>query len=421
MFHAAIDAPKSDAATVCSGSVLEDIEVESHVSGEGSQNNVRDTLSSAASNKSHPSPPSSVKMAPLRRSNSAEGNRLVDFADRSQIALASVIPQHRRSEFDGAAAHKASSTAESMSTTNSQTGIMDDDRDMASMHNSTGMGPPLSRSLLLQQQNAGSHSRPGSVKSFESNTGSDVVAHVGSDCGGSLTDAQSLLSQEDALMAGASESGELAAMAKVAIASDDGDVISKHDEESKPHPLLLSQPENSNGRTSPGGTIYRGRGVRRYKGRFMHLPLKRFHQNGVHLSSVGETGQDVGHPVADYDDRWQDRGYSAVEDDYQRESHNYYGSARRPPSVRSRSRSRSRSPSPGAAAGSSGRNNDKRGYPQTNSAGMGSYRASKAGRGYDIRPLGGRNGLKDDRIVSSSSSEKPTATRSDPRDEDDDL
>ena len=51
---------------------------------------------------------------------------------------------------------------------------------------------------------------------------------------------------------------------------------------------------------------------------------------------------------------------------------------------------------------------------------MGGYRASKAGRGYDIRPLNGRNGFKDDRIVSSSSSEKPAA-RQDPPNEDDDL
>ena len=48
-------------------------------------------------------------------------------------------------------------------TTTSQTGIMEDDADMASMHNSTGrasaamgpMGPPLSRTWLLQQQQSG--------------------------------------------------------------------------------------------------------------------------------------------------------------------------------------------------------------------------------------------------------------------------
>jgi hypothetical protein len=38
-----------------------------------------------------------------------------------------------------------------------------------------------------------------------------------------------------------------------------------------------------NGRQSPGGTIYIGRGRRRYQGRYMRLPLKRFRRNGVHL------------------------------------------------------------------------------------------------------------------------------------------
>ena len=30
------------------------------------------------------------------------------------------------------------------------------------------------------------------------------------------------------------------------------------------------------GRTSPGGTFYKGRGVRKYQGRYMKLPMKRF-------------------------------------------------------------------------------------------------------------------------------------------------
>jgi hypothetical protein len=44
----------------------------------------------------------------------------------------------------------------------------------------------------------------------------------------------------------------------------------------------VSQSVNgSSGRVSPGGTIYKGRGTRRYQGRYMHLPLKRFHQNST--------------------------------------------------------------------------------------------------------------------------------------------
>jgi hypothetical protein len=407
MYQASVDAPKSDAATVCSGSVLEDIEVESHVSEE---------TDPRGSSKYHPSPPSSVKMASLpglRRSNSDEGNRLVDFADRSQEALAAVFPQNGRH-----GSHAASSTVESMSTGTgtSGTGILDDDADMASIHNSTsrimaGMGPPLSRSWLLQHHGT-SPSRPGSVKSFESNTGSDVVAHVGSDCGGSLTDAQSVLSQEDALMAAASESGDAAAVSEAAgcdVDGGEGDAINNTDVDSiqRPHPLLCSQPDNMNGRISPGGTIYRGRGVRRYKGRFMHLPLKRFHHNGVHLSSVGEHGSDdndVGHAVAGYDDRWQDRGYSALEDDYQRGDHNYYGHARRRNHSRSRSRSRSRSPSPRACAGSDRKN----GYHQASDSRHGRYNL-KAGRGYTIEPLpNGRNGIIQPKQAPPPSSSSPT-------------
>ncbi|KAG7359564.1 hypothetical protein IV203_034662 [Nitzschia inconspicua] len=390
MYQASVDAPKSDAATVCSGSVLEDIEVESHVSGE---------TEPAGSSKYHPSPPSSVKMAHLsglRRSNSAEGNRLVDFADRSQEALASVFPQQHYRQ----GSQVASSTVESMSTGTSVTGTMDDDTDMASIHNSTGrvlagMGPPLSRSWLLQQHGL-SYSRPGSVKSFESNTGSDVVAHVGSDCGGSLTDAQSVLSQEDALMAAASESGDVLASSDAAKAETDGicETTIKTDEENAqmPHPLLCNQSNNKNGRISPGGTIYRGRGVRRYKGRFMHLPLKRFHHNGVHLSLVGERGDgdanDVGHTGKDYDDRWRDRGYSALEDEYQRGDHNYYGQTRRR-TCRSRSRSRSRSTSPPTC------NSEERksGYHRQ-TVGRNDRYNPQAGRGYAIDPLpNGRNGF----------------------------
>ena len=44
----------------------------------------------------------------------------------------------------------------------------------------------------------------------------------------------------------------------------------------------------NNGRMSPGGTVYKGRGVRRYQGRYMNLPLKRFHHNNnfLHLSNT---------------------------------------------------------------------------------------------------------------------------------------
>ena len=258
IYHSSVNAPKSDAATVCSGSVVEDIEVESIVSVEAGHQQIQ---------TKHVSPPSSVKMAVgLRRTNSA-GNRLVDFADRSHELLSAVIPQQRirNGSFDGMGEEDGARLATA----------------------ANGMGPPLSRALLLQ---GASSSRAESVKSFESNAASDLVAHVDTDdCGGSLvesiTDVHSVLSQEEGSLSvpqegayGPSSDAKAAAMLPA----------ESEDHSDRPHPLLSSQSDPQNGRTSPGGTIYRGRGVRRYQGRYMNLPLKRFHQDGVHLPSVDE-------------------------------------------------------------------------------------------------------------------------------------
>eukprot|EP00549_Striatella_unipunctata_P025809 CAMPEP_0118719958 /NCGR_PEP_ID=MMETSP0800-20121206/29824_1 /TAXON_ID=210618 ORGANISM="Striatella unipunctata, Strain CCMP2910" /NCGR_SAMPLE_ID=MMETSP0800 /ASSEMBLY_ACC=CAM_ASM_000638 /LENGTH=234 /DNA_ID=CAMNT_0006627505 /DNA_START=208 /DNA_END=913 /DNA_ORIENTATION=- len=48
----------------------------------------------------------------------------------------------------------------------------------------------------------------------------------------------------------------------------------------------LKDQSSAHGRTSPGGTVYKGRGVRRYQGRYMHLPLIRFEQGGVSTEDV---------------------------------------------------------------------------------------------------------------------------------------
>jgi hypothetical protein len=318
MYHAASDAAKSDVATVCSGSVVEDIEEESILSCEmgGQQRDMNP----------HSSPPSSVKMAfdgGMRRSNSA-GNRLVDFADRSQEIPAAVIPQQ------GAGFHAL------------PTMLTDED---ITVHDND-MGPPLSRTLLLQRACS---SQAGS---FESNAGSDVIAHVDTDdCGGSLiesiTDAHSIHSQEEASM----------------INPNAGEVASKPaanppaDTTPPPHPLLCSASDStSNGRTSPGGTIYKGRGVRRYQGRFMHLPLKRFHQNGVHLRPVDEhvDGEGFDHYPAHYGNhaQWEDRYDAAPADTWERDrvgnerTRGNSPRARRNCFAHKRSRSRSRSRSP---------------------------------------------------------------------------
>lgn len=55
--------------------------------------------------------------------------------------------------------------------------------------------------------------------------------------------------------------------------------------------LGMIVPALNSGRLSPGGTIYKGRGERRYKGRYMHLPLKRFHHQLHDSTSTIHSGE----------------------------------------------------------------------------------------------------------------------------------
>jgi hypothetical protein len=360
LYQSSADAPKSDTATVCSSSMLEDIEdVGSHYDGECSQ------TSSSKQHDHQYAPPSG-----LRRSNSKEGNTLVDFAERSQA----VFPKQSKSSGPG---HAAGISQEASLPNNDE-----DAPGGNGMQHRKGMGPPLSRHWLLQHH-GNSPFGTGSVKSGGSNTGSDVFVNVGSDCGGSLTDMQSVLSQEDAALlttANFENSGETPSItASVALAAkmDALDTSSnasittatEEEDEKKPHPLMCDQSgSKTSGRISPGGTIYRGRGVRRYKGRFYALPLKRFHQDGVHLHSDSEpegsiTGNDNLHQFhnqerqrhEDGDNyRWEDRDGGNFRNDYQRggDNHNYddHSSSRHKRDYnrdRNRSRSRSRSPHTG--------------------------------------------------------------------------
>lgn len=250
--YAASEAAKSDIATVCSGSVTEDIEVASVLSAEYNVAQIPNNLL--------PSPPSSER-------STFTGNRRTSSGGRVEFAA---LPLHSAAQplgyFPG-------------NTYARQSGLAQD----AVVYD---MGPPLSRALLLGQSHA-SGSRPGSVRSFGSTAGasSDVVAHVDTDdCGGSFTDGHSTHSQEDntsGLKVGDDDKDDGAP--KGQLKDDDGSG------EQAPHPLLNcdSSQVPANGRVSPGGTIYKGRGVRRYQGRYMNLPLKRFHQNGVNLSENG--------------------------------------------------------------------------------------------------------------------------------------
>jgi len=93
---------------------------------------------------------------------------------------------------------------------------------------------------------------------------------------------------------------------------------------------------NGSGRRSPGGTVYKGRGIRRYQGRYMHLPLKRFHQN-----STGNGLQEDFHTFLN-----NDHGDPPAMHFYEENAFGHQSPASGRLRSGSWSRSRSRSPSP---------------------------------------------------------------------------
>ena len=255
------EAAKSDIATVCSGSVTEDIDLASVASGgDGSQ-----TTGNAMPLRVVERVGASIVMVGSGNFRRQGMRGKVEFAAES-VALPS--PRLTAARLNA----QQPSQPSPLHTSKQQS--------LALMNE---MGPPLSRALL--DQSAIGESRSGSVRSFGSNAGksdnSDVAAQVDTDdCGGSLNESvdgeHSINSQED-------------------IRIDNVEKVAKK-EGSEPHSLLCDRlsTEHPHGRTSPGGTIYIGKGVRRYRGRYMNLPLKRFHQNGVTLC---DTTMD---PDADY-------------------------------------------------------------------------------------------------------------------------
>jgi hypothetical protein len=311
------DAQRSDVATVCSGSVTEDIfEVESVLSQEDQVllHNHSD------SGSHHPSPTSSTIRADRttalwRRT----GHRVAEFvnAPRMEHDEARTIPGKATTELPPvapwqgyetalAAFHKmgpplsralliqrgyeTSSKAESVKSAGSHTGSEGAhdcgnsvDVETHSVHSQEDTTNPLDSGTQVQLTTAErsrpvakeNHSRSESVKSFGSRAGSEIACLLDTDdCGGSLdvethsVETRSNHSQEDGATLWSKRNNT---------------------EESSPNPLLLDS-YSSSGRRSPGGTIYKGRGERRYVGRYMHLPLKRFHNNGVHLESMQNGG-----------------------------------------------------------------------------------------------------------------------------------
>jgi len=239
---------KSDIATVCSGSVIEDIEVSSVLSNDMG-GNIHLSLSRKTSSEA-----SHLEGDKFKRNHSYSAfqkhDRSVEFSLDALGNPAQRLSHHNTDAFFQSFPLRLNT-----------------------------MGPPLNRSILLSAaltgdcQNsfevAGS-SRPGSVKSFAS----DNVFVDTDDCGGSIVESDGRASVADEHHSVHSHEHAHSSPADV-----DGRI--KADNE-RPEPTDLGQLHNLlleqgiSGRVSPGGTIYKGRGVRKYQGRYMNLPLKRF-------------------------------------------------------------------------------------------------------------------------------------------------
>jgi len=234
------------------------------------------------------------------------------------------------------------------------------------------MGPPLNRTLLERAGSmglssmatsmagsirsygsTGTGSRPGSVKSFGSQGASEVVHVDTDDYGGSIIDSDGHLSgggQEET----SNKEGQY--IAEGNYHEDDMRISDNHhvevncvDESADPSndinlATLNNRLSSNHGRISPGGTVYKGRGVRRYQGRFMHLPLQRFRQNlNIALPIEGTViGQDTKSATRDYftdnrEDNWDE------ERPWRRRSDRSQSRSRSRSRSRDRSRSRERS------------------------------------------------------------------------------
>jgi len=320
---------KSDNATVNSGSMIEDIDMASIMSGDGSiviggggekgqqracaspPSAAADTATGAAAVSQPSSHQSMLPQHSVLTKRSAEHShhkhdRGVEFAAWAQ----SYPAPHPWLEGKDAAAITASTTASTTtkpSKSPTPPGTVVAVAPTGALLND--MGPPLSRSILLERiagaaglahppMPSGHHSRSGSVASGASvGRPSDVSAHVDTDdCGGSLLGSEENrsvhsrespdhmhdrvpksprhgvaigdLSDDNTKVPSApsspprpKDSNDQGEHGNDGVSGDGGNVDT----------ALLSSSQTAvtgNGRRSPGGTVYRGRGTRRYQGRY---------------------------------------------------------------------------------------------------------------------------------------------------------
>ena len=226
---------KSDIATICSNSMVDDMDVASILSGDANQ------ISANASVYT----PATIGYIP--RSGSFSGKK---------SNLSRSFTSERSADYPSSGSRHVSMQEPPM--------VLND------------MGPPVSRIIIQQRHEL----RAGSIGGHSSASGgiASDVAHLDTDDGASITaemDNHSIYSNIHRDDGHALSEHE---QTTVACADEDGDEEKKCEVE-RLQPIFDSAPQTGSGRRSPGGTVYKGRGVRRYQGRYMNLPLKRFQQN----------------------------------------------------------------------------------------------------------------------------------------------
>jgi len=454
MSYAASETAKSDIATVCSGSVVEDIDIASvgtahstaTTTATNNNNNTQHHHQQTATSNSntqqvqprkrHPDGRGVEFAAETYRHKSNSSNSSSISATTANATLSSSINNNAaigKSHINiNNSIHNNDANATLSSSINNNAAIgkshininnsiqNNDNAPASSIAALNDMGPPLNRSFLerVRGNSTGTPSRAGSLKSFGSQATSNVVHFDTDDCGGSIVESSdghfSGIEETHSFQGGQCNNSSMTVTingsgtaidvyggggsgcnegsdgAVIGIGTNSGNIDalktpqdhhlattsncniniatatagtgiigngggmehihSTHQLHTQSNVVSLDKLSESsqsinNGRRSPGGTVYKGRGVRKYQGRYMHLPLKRFHQNGVTIPEEHLMHCQNGNSCGDNDDDDEEEVETSlrIHNNSSSSSSSPWEDRRTWERKRSRSRSRSRS------------------------------------------------------------------------------
>jgi hypothetical protein len=358
-YFAPFETAKSDIATVCSNSVMEVEDIASDAASVGTIHSAttsanyimqqHSNLSNNNNNNNNNSASASASANTCADTNrKKKHDRRLEFA--TETVTTSTVWKYNSAQYS--MPMRSSPTQQHNSSTSTSAAVTQ------SYHVLNDMGPPLNRSLLEKVRDVvgvgptsstGTPSRAGSVKSFGSQAASEVVHVDTDDCGGSIVDFSgldenpsfqsmdnvSVGKNQQEVRAPTDEGGMIGVLANGGVDAsnhyqsdhgESGDKLVNDCTQNQVVSLHTLHECYRNGRVSPGGTVYKGRGVRKYQSAYMHLPLKRFQENGATLPEpMCHDGHDSKQPE---NSEWQ--------------SHRSWQGKRSRSHSRSRSRSRSR-------------------------------------------------------------------------------